>query len=77
VISGVLNLNFESLSEFFAMGGHATYVWLSYGMGFCIFILAFLQPYMSRKSILRELSQLHRRGKSKPTTTSKVIPQAD
>jgi len=69
----VVNLNFENLSEFFAMGGHAIYVWLSYGMGFCIFVLAFLQPYLNRKSILRELSQLQRRGQNKSATNSKTI----
>ena len=54
-------MNFDSLDAFINMGGHGLYVWLSYGVGFCIFAIALITPLMKRKSILKELAQLQRR----------------
>lgn len=54
-------MSFESFDAFINMGGHGLYVWLSYGVGLCIFLIAFIAPIIKRKSVLKELSQLQRR----------------
>jgi len=64
-------LNFENLSEFLLMDGHALYVWLSYGMGLFIILLTYIQPVLARKSIIQELSQRQRR-EAKASETSAV-----
>ena len=64
-------MNFENLSEFLLMDGHALYVWLSYGMGLFIILLTYIQPVLARKSIIQELSQRQRR-EAKASETSAV-----
>lgn len=54
-------MSFETLSDFFLMGGHALYVWLSYGVGFFIILVVYIQPILKRRTILQELSQRQRR----------------
>ena len=46
---------FQSLSEFFAIGGHAVYVWWSYAIFALIFAFNILQPLLAKKRILRQL----------------------
>ena len=55
-------MSFETFSDFLAMGGHGLYVWLCYGVGFTVFIIAFLQPILKRKEIVKELQQAIRRA---------------
>ncbi|MFT7186277.1 MAG: heme exporter protein D [Pseudohongiellaceae bacterium] len=54
-------MNFQTLTEFFLMGGHALYVWLSYGVGLFIIVLVYIQPIIARRTIMRDLSQRQRR----------------
>ena len=54
-------LIFESFSEFLMMGGHALYVWLSYGMGLIVILFIYIQPILARKEIIKELAQRQRR----------------
>lgn len=61
-------MNFTSLESFLNMGGHGLYVWLSYGVGILVFIIAFVGPILKRKQIIQELSQLQRRHKPKQKT---------
>ena len=60
-------MNFTSLESFLNMGGHGLYVWLSYGIGLLVFIIAFVSPILKRKHIIQELSQLQRRQQIKRT----------
>ncbi|WP_369601772.1 heme exporter protein CcmD [Hahella sp. SMD15-11] len=52
---------FESLSQFFAMGGHGLYVWLSYGVGLVVLIINWKLPGLRRRQVVREISQRIRR----------------
>ena len=54
-------MSFETFTEFLLMGGHGLYVWLSYGAGFFIILLVYIQPVLARRSIIQELSQRQRR----------------
>jgi len=48
-------MHWNSVSEFFAMGGYAFYVWGSFGLTALVAVLEMLLLGKQRKSILREL----------------------
>tara|TARA_R110002167_G_scaffold241351_1_gene446675 strand:+ start:458 stop:664 length:207 start_codon:yes stop_codon:yes gene_type:complete len=54
-------MQFVDIDAFLNMGGHGLYVWLSYGVGLVVFIIAFISPILKKKRIIKELSQLQRR----------------
>lgn len=55
-------MSFDTFSEFIAMGGHGLYVWLCYGVGLVVMSIAFIQPILKRKEIVKELQQAIRRA---------------
>lgn len=57
-------MSFDSISEFFAMGGHGLYVWLSYAIALAILILNIMNPVMQKKKVLTDLARRLRREKS-------------
>ncbi|GAA0702827.1 heme exporter protein D [Dyella sp. SG562] len=51
------------MSQFFAMGGYAAYVWPAYAVFFIVLIADFLAPGIRRRRQLRELrARLARQG---------------
>ena len=50
-------MQFDSFSEFLAMGHHGLYVWMAYGLAFLIIILNWVLPVMKRKSTLKALAR--------------------
>jgi len=50
-------MHFNSLSEFFAMGGHAFYVWWSYGITFVLLLGLTLVSIFKRKSLLTQIAE--------------------
>ena len=56
-------MQFDSLSEFFAMGGYALFVWLSYGAGFIIFTLMWVVSIKEDKTQKRRLADFYEREK--------------
>ena len=50
-----MNPQFDTLSEFFAMGGHALYVWLAYGSTIGVLLVNFFMLRGTRNRQLREL----------------------
>lgn len=57
-------MSFDSISEFFAMGGHGLYVWLSYAIALTILILNIINPVMQKKKVLTDLARRLRREKN-------------
>ena len=51
-----------SLSEFFAMGGYALYVWTSYGLTFVVLLVNIIVPIVQRKQLLRSLALKQQRS---------------
>ena len=47
-------MSFDSLSEFFAMGGHGLYVWLSYGAALLVVFFNTAWVRFARRRYLRE-----------------------
>ncbi len=53
-----------NLTEFFAMGGYAFYVWISYGIALVVLALNIIVPLTQQKRVLRAIrrrQQRHRR----------------
>ena len=44
------------MSEFFAMGGYAFYVWSSFGLTFIVMALNLLIPYFQRLDTLKTIA---------------------
>lgn len=47
-------MSFESWSEFLAMGGHARYVWLSYGLAVLVLTGNLVLPWLTLRRRLRQ-----------------------
>jgi heme exporter protein D len=43
------------MSDFFAMGGYAAYVWWSYALFFVVLVADAVAPLWQRRRVLREL----------------------
>ncbi|RVU30291.1 heme exporter protein CcmD [Neptunomonas marina] len=54
-------MQFETLADFFNMGGHGIYVWLSYALGLLLFAGNLLLPAKARKDLLKTLARRIRR----------------
>ena len=50
-----------SLEEFLHMGGHAFYVWLSYGMGLIVVLLLVVEPQWRLTQVVNKLKAFYRR----------------
>ena len=48
---------FNSMSEFFAMGGYGFYVWLSYGITLLALIILVVTSMAKKKKILKNVEQ--------------------
>lgn len=48
-------MQWNSVSEFFAMGGYALYVWGSFGVTAAVMLIESLQIRRQRQELLREL----------------------
>ena len=55
-------MTFNSLAEFFAMGGYAFYVWTSYGLTLIVLLGNIIIPIWQRKQLLRSLSLKQQRS---------------
>ena len=54
-------MQFETFSEFIAMGKHGYYVWLAYGLSVAILVLNVVLPVMNRKRIYQDIARNQRR----------------
>lgn len=52
---------FASFADFFAMGGHAGYVWSAYGMCLVILVLNVMLPKLARRRYVKDLARRRRR----------------
>ena len=68
---------FDSLSEFFAMGGHALYVWASFAISLVLMALNILLPWWRLKATRKHLDRQLRRNAMDGATSSQVRQQGD
>ncbi len=50
-----------SWSEFFAMGGYAFFVWMSYGLTFLVILVNIVMPLIERKQVVKRVKRAIRR----------------
>ena len=50
-----------SWSEFFAMGGYAFFVWMSYGLTLLVIVLNIVMPLIQRKQVIKRVKRAIRR----------------
>lgn len=48
-------MHFESLSEFFAMGGYASYVWGAFGITFLTMLILLISSLRRSDALLKEV----------------------
>ena len=58
-------MSFDSWREFFAMGGHGFYVWLSYGLSLAVVLGNVLLTRSSRRRYLQEQADLEIRNETR------------
>ena len=61
-----MNAQFSTLSEFFAMGGDAVYVWTAYGIFAALVAVSLIQPRLARRRILKQLRARQEREEQRP-----------
>jgi heme exporter protein D len=59
-----VNVKFENMADFIAMGGHGLYVWLAYGIALVILLLNVLQPLRQTRQFFNLQSRRLQREKS-------------
>lgn len=50
-------MHFDSLSDFFNMGGYAVYVWSSFGITFLSMAMVYWKSVSDSKALLKEIQQ--------------------
>ncbi|MCL1039978.1 heme exporter protein CcmD [Shewanella corallii] len=50
-------MQFESISDFFNMGGYAFYVWLAYGVTFSSLAVLVFQSVKQKNKVLKQIAQ--------------------
>ncbi|WP_431034571.1 heme exporter protein CcmD [Pseudomonas yamanorum] len=58
-------MNFNSFSDFLAMGHHALYVWTAYGICLAVLALNVAAPILARKRYLQQEARRLRRETEK------------
>jgi heme exporter protein D len=59
-------VNFDSISDFLAMGGHGLYVWLAYGSAVIVVIANVVSVRFARRRFFRQARALERRREAEP-----------
>ena len=52
-----------SVSEFFHMGGYATFVWTSYGIALVVLLANAILPLRQRRKLLSDIARTARRAR--------------
>lgn len=53
------------MSEFFAMGGHGFYIWMSFGVTALFMAIEVIAAVRSKKAVLKQLARLARAESSR------------
>jgi len=70
-------MSFDSLAEFFAMGGHALYVWLSYGAALLVVFYNVLSLRLARRRHVREATDRLRRNEGRDMVSTASGPRTE
>ena len=67
-------MQFDSVSEFLAMGGHGLYVWLAYGSTFSVLLVNVL---LLRQARLRQWQRLRWSAQVEVTKKNQMVEEVD
>ena len=70
-------MSFDSLAEFLAMGGHALYVWLSYGAALLVVLYNVVSLHLARRRHIREAADRLRRHAGREARAARGGPQTE
>ena len=66
---------FDTLNDFFAMGGHAIYVWTSWGLTLALLVGLVAHAFQERGQLMRQLQrQARREERRQPPRASAGTP---
>jgi len=68
---------FDSLSEFFNMGGHALYVWSSFAISLLLMLLNIVLPWWKLKSTRKQLQRQIQRDIRQQNNSSMTSQQGE
>ncbi|MGJ8692263.1 MAG: heme exporter protein CcmD [Thalassotalea sp.] len=68
-------MQFSSINEFIAMGGHGFYVWLSYGFTALSLVLLLIASLHSNKTIRKNIAKKLRRDEKLKAVLAKQAEQ--
>lgn len=60
-----MQIQFESLADFWTMNGHGSYVWLAYGITFTVLVYLVVNPLLQYGQLLRQQRKLQRLAEKK------------
>jgi len=66
------DFQFDSIQTFFAMGGYASFVWISYGAFALCMGWVLIQPRLERRRILQLLKARSRRESARKNSSAEV-----
>lgn len=65
-------MQFDSISDFFNMGGYAFYVWLAYGVTFSSLLMLIIASARQKRKVLIEIAKkMNREERLKETRSNK------
>lgn len=70
-------MSFSSFGEFLGMGGHALYVWLSYGAAMAVLLYNVLAARSQQRRALQDVRDRMRREAGGAGGTAAALPVAD
>lgn len=65
---------FSNLSDFFAMGGHGSYVWLSYGITWLCLVSLVVYSIGQRRGLYRDLARQQARQQQRQSVSRQRNP---
>jgi heme exporter protein D len=68
-------MSFGSLEEFFAMGGHGLYVWMSYAIAAIMFAYNIVSVAVRRRRFFRHAIDVERRKAAAAAAAAAVAPE--
>lgn len=71
-----MKFQFESLSDFIAMGGHGGFVWVCYTITLVGLVGLIVQPIMAKSAFKKQQQQLARRQQAQKTQLAEGQPFA-
>lgn len=61
-----MQIQFESLTDFWVMNGHGSFVWLAYAITFTVLVYLVVSPLLQMRQFLKQQRKLQRLAETNP-----------